>query len=57
MEFNENIPIYVQITRYIELLVLTREWLPAEKVPSVRELAQTLGVNPGTVQKAYAELE
>lgn len=50
-------PIYLQIKnqiiRFIELGVLTKD----EKLPSVRQLAEELAVNPNTVQKAYAELE
>lgn len=57
MEFNENAPIYLQVISYIETLILTEEWQLQEKVPSVRELANMLLINPGTVQKAYADLE
>ena len=42
-----------QIIRFIELGVLTKD----EKLPSVRQLAEELAVNPNTVQKAYSELE
>ena len=57
MNFNENHPIYLQVIRYIETLILLRDWELGRKVPSVRELAKTLKINPGTVQKAYTELE
>lgn len=57
MEFNENTPIYLQVISYIETLILTEEWQLQEKVPSVREFAKMLLINPGTVQKAYADLE
>lgn len=57
MEFNENLPIYLQIISYIEEQILTKNWSSKKKVPSVRELAKELQVNPGTVQKAYADLE
>jgi GntR family transcriptional regulator len=57
MEFNANIPIYLQVISYIEKLILLHEWQLSEKIPSVRELAKTLQVNPGTIQKAYSELE
>lgn len=50
-------PIYlqikIQIIRFIEMGVLTKD----EKLPSVRQLAEDLAVNPNTVQKAYSELE
>lgn len=42
-----------QILRYIELGVLQSN----DKLPSVRQLAVELGINPNTVQKAYQELE
>ncbi len=42
-----------QILRFIKSGVLN----PHDKLPSVRQLAQDLGINPNTVQKAYQELE
>lgn len=42
-----------QILRFIELGVLK----PNDKLPSVRNLASDLGINPNTVARAYAELE
>lgn len=42
-----------QITKFIEVGVL----LPNDKLPSVRTLAQELGINPNTVAKAYQLLE
>ena len=50
-------PIYEQlkeqIIRYVSLGVLQ----PQDRMPSVRILARELGINPNTVQKAYAALE
>ncbi len=45
--------IETQLIRYIELGVLK----PDDKLPSVRQFALELGVNPNTVMKAYQELE
>lgn len=45
--------IKTQIIRFVELGVLK----PGDKLPSVRSLAQDLGINPNTVQRAYALLE
>lgn len=42
-----------QILKFIQLGILK----PNDKLPSVRQLAQELGINPNTVQKAYQELE
>ncbi len=57
MEFKSNRPIYIQIKDYCYSRVLTGEWLPGTKMPSVRELAVTLSVNVNTVLKAYEGLE
>lgn len=57
IQLQGHAPIYEQlqktVIRYISLGVL----LPGERLPSVRALAQELGVNPNTVQKAYRALE
>lgn len=45
--------IKTQILRFIQTGVLS----PNDKLPSVRQLAEELGINPNTVQKAYQELE
>ncbi|MCI8936487.1 MAG: GntR family transcriptional regulator [Lachnospiraceae bacterium] len=50
-------PIYTQILEEIQLRVVTGQYKPGTKIPSVRELAAQAGVNPNTMQKALAELE
>lgn len=50
-------PIYEQICGGISALIASGALLPEEKLPTVREVAKSLGVNPNTVQKAYAQLE
>ena len=45
--------IYDEMTR----LILSKALKPDEKLPSVRELASTLKINPNTIQKAYKNLE
>ena len=57
MKFEDNIPIYQQIITYIKLKLITEEWKEDQKLPSVREMAVQLGVNPNTIQRAYMELE
>lgn len=57
MDFNNRKPIYRQIVDYCFTLILSGEWLPALRVPSVRELAATLAVNSHTVLKAYEYLQ
>ena len=56
-EFDENIPIYIQIMDLIKKQMISKEILPGEKLPSVRELSKHLEVNPNTVQRAYVEME
>lgn len=50
-------PIYEQLFRGIARLVSAGELSPNEKLPAVREVAKQFGINPNTVQKAYAQLE
>ncbi len=57
MDFNNRKPIYRQIVDYCFTLILSGEWKPALRVPSVRELAATLAVNSHTVLKAYEYLQ
>ena len=49
--------IYEQVMDNFKRLIVTGVLTQDEKVPSVREMAKTLTVNPNTVQKAYRELE
>jgi DNA-binding transcriptional regulator YhcF (GntR family) len=57
MEFKEQRAIYLQIADYICEKILRKEWQAKEKIPSVRELAIDLEVNPNTVVKTYGYLE
>jgi GntR family transcriptional regulator len=50
-------PLYEQILDQIRSLVAKGEIGLGEKIPSVRELAQALKINPNTVMRAYQELE
>jgi len=52
-----SVPIYRQIIEQIELKVATGELQVGDSVPSVREIATTLAVNPMTVSKAFSSLE
>jgi GntR family transcriptional regulator len=54
MQFQTNgQAIYLQIADYVCEKVLLNEWKPEEKIPSVRELAVQLEVNPNTVVRTY----
>lgn len=58
MQFNNNgQAIYLQIADYVCERILLKEWKPEEKIPSVRELAVTLEVNPNTVMRSYEFLK
>lgn len=50
-------PIYKQIVSGIKDMVLSGELKPDEQIPSVRQLATDMNINPNTIAKAYAELE
>lgn len=56
-EFNPNMPIYIQIIIEIKRQIVSGERKPGSKVESVRALAKIMGVNPNTMQRAFAELE
>ena len=51
-----NVPVYEQIINAVERDVMLGAIKENDKLPSVRELAEALDINPNTVQKAYAEL-
>jgi len=57
MEFNDKQAIYLQIVEYIYDRILTDDWKGDERVPSVRDLAVELQVNPNTVMRAYELLQ
>ena len=50
-------PIYEQIIDSIKELVVKGVLIPGERLPSVRDMAKEMTLNPNTVQKAYQELE
>ena len=56
-DFENDKPIYLQIIELIKLQIISKKYLPKQKIPSVRELSMQLEVNPNTVQKALSELE
>jgi DNA-binding transcriptional regulator YhcF (GntR family) len=57
MEFNDNEAIYLQIAGYVGEHILRGQWPPDDKIPSVRELAGDLQVNPNTVMRTYEHLQ
>jgi GntR family transcriptional regulator len=57
IEFNDKTPIYLQIMDLIKMDIVTGKLKAADKLPSVREMAVNLKVNPNTLQRSYQELE
>ena len=57
LDYRDPRPIYEQIKQEFTRLILSGAISPGEKLPSVRELASTLSINPNTIQRAYRELE
>lgn len=57
IEFDNNIPIYIQLVEQLKIYIISGNIEPGKKLPSVRELAIETKVNPNTMQKALIELE
>lgn len=57
IDVTSSTPIYAQIVDGVKEGVLKGIFEPGEKLPSVREMAKMMTLNPNTVQKAYKELE
>ena len=57
MEFDNSIPIYVQIINKIKRDLVVGIIKPGDKMLSARDLAKNLGINPNTAARVYNELE
>ncbi len=57
LEFDNNKPIYLQVIEDIKKSIIKGEYKPGDKIPSVREFALKMKVNPNTMAKALSELE
>lgn len=57
MEFQNGKSIFLQIADTITDKVVSGEFPAGEKIPSVRELASEMGVNPNTIMRTYSELQ
>ena len=55
--FDNNIPIYIQLVDQLKLAIISDKIKPGERLLSVRELALKFKVNPNTMQRALTELE
>ena len=57
MNFDNNVPIYIQLVEELKISIISGTIGPNEKLLSVRDLALQKRVNPNTMQKALTELE
>jgi len=57
IDFQNRTPIYEQIVNQVEKFIMVGILKEGEQLPSVRQVASDLGINPNTIQKAYSELE
>ncbi|HEY2582863.1 MAG TPA: GntR family transcriptional regulator [Mucilaginibacter sp.] len=57
MEFRDNEAIYLQIAAFVSDNILLGKWPAEQKIPSVRDLAVELEVNPNTVMRSYEFLQ
>ncbi|MCK5153769.1 MAG: GntR family transcriptional regulator [Spirochaetales bacterium] len=57
MQFKEKKAIYIQIADKITDNILSKRWKPEERIPSVREMAVDMEVNPNTIARTYGYLQ
>ena len=57
LDYRSGQPLYRQVMEGYKRLILSGAIGESERLPSVRELASTLAINPNTIQRAYRELE
>ncbi len=57
LDYRDSRPIYEQVVEKFKMLILKGALVQDEKMPSVRNLAMELSINPNTIQRAYATLE
>lgn len=57
MNFDQDKAIYLQIADYITENILSRKWKETDRIPSVRDLAVSIEVNPNTVAHTYNYLQ
>ena len=57
LNYRDTLPFYYQIKDNVRQLVVSGALKKDEKLPSVRDMAASLAINPNTIQRAYRELE
>ena len=57
INIHSSVAVYVQIENLVQFAIASGALKPGDRLPSVRELSDKLGLNPNTVAKAYRDLE
>lgn len=57
IKFDNRDPVYVQVVRHFKEQIAIGRLEPGQEIPSRRELANQLKINPNTAQRAYKEME
>lgn len=57
LNINNRDPIYLQLIDYFKKQLVSNQLTPGEELPSRREVARQLSINPNTVQRAFSEME
>lgn len=57
INFNKRDPVYVQVVQHFKQQIASGNYEPGQEIPSRRELASQLKINPNTAQRAYKEME
>lgn len=57
LKLDSRAPVYIQVMEYFKVQIASGELEKGAEIPSRRELANTLKINPNTVQRAYKEME
>ena len=57
LDYRDGRPIYAQIIDGLRQQIVSGVLQPGDKLPSVRELAASLAINPNTIQRSYRQLE
>jgi GntR family transcriptional regulator len=57
IDFQNGLPIYEQVIRQVKFAIAGEDYKEGELVPSVREIARELAINPNTVARAFRQLQ
>lgn len=57
VNIDSAVAVYVQIENLVQFAIASGKYKPKDVLPSVREMSETLGLNPNTITKAYRDLE